>query len=122
MTPIEELKAEYKKRFAGKSIQVSPAPFNALVVASLHAMMDGKATAHQQKSLIEWIINKAARANGMHFADNERDSNFSMGRAFVGQQMLDLLRIPMINLAPDPTPPEPPETTPETVKTPKRSK
>ena len=117
MTPLEELKADYKKRFAGKSVQVTPAPFNALIVASLHAMMDGTATPHQQRMLIEWIINKAARANGMHYADNVRDSDFSMGRAFVGQQMLELLRIPMINLPPDPTPPEPTET-----KNPKRSK
>jgi hypothetical protein len=117
MTPLEELKAEYKKRFAGKPVQVTPAPFDQLIVASLHAMMDGTATPHQQKKLIEWIINKASRANGMHYTDHQADKDFAMGRAFVGQQMLELLRIPMINLPPDTTPPEPPET-----KNPKRSK
>ena len=120
MTPLEELKAEYKKRFAGKPVQVTPAPFDQLIVASLHAMMDGTASPHQQKRLIEWIINKASRANGMHYADTVRDSDFSMGRAFVGHQMLELLRIPMINLPPDTSPPERPPTS-ET-KNPKRSK
>lgn len=106
MTTIEQLSQKYSERFKGRSPQVTPAIFSRMIVASLHAMMDGTADSHQQKKLLEWIINGASRANAMHYADNMRDSDFSMGRAFVGQQMLELLKISRMSLPPDTTPPE----------------
>ena len=123
-TPTQELKAEYKKRFANNPPQTAPAQFDDFVIYSLHALADGNATPHQQKKILEWIINHASRANGMHYTEKQSDKDFSMGRAFVGQQMLELMRIPMMNLPPDTTPPERPPTPPETkpLKKPKKEK
>lgn len=86
---------------------IEPARFDDFVVTSLQALADGNATAHEQKKALEWIINEASIANGLPYQpDSPRNTDFALGRAFVGQQIIGILKIPMINFAPSETPPE----------------
>lgn len=85
-----------------------PAPFEDKHVAALQALLKGEATPWQQKLALEWIINDVSRAHALpYFPDNARDSDFAMGKSFVGQQILGLLKINMVNFN------HPPQTTDE---------
>ena len=71
------------------------------IVKSLQALSSGEATEHQQKKALQWIINDASGAYSPAFhsgADGERNTTFALGRAFVGQQIIGLLKINLIAL------------------------
>lgn len=84
---------------------LEPARLTDFVIHSIHALADGTATEHQQKKALEWIIQEASLLN-VTYQKDQRDQDFALGRAFVGQQILGILRIPMINFAISETPPE----------------
>lgn len=76
-----------------------PAPASEQEIYALQALYAGEATDHQQKMALQWIINHASGAYTPSFvkgADGERDTNFALGRAFVGQQIIGLLKINML--------------------------
>ena len=55
----------------------------------------------------QWVAcTKQRCATCLHWNPYQRDQDFALGRAFVGQQILGILRIPMINFAISETPPE----------------
>lgn len=74
-----------------------PAGWEPADVSAIQAMMEGRANDIQQRRAMEWIINKASMAGASQFrpggADGERETNFALGRAFVGQQILGLVKI-----------------------------
>ena len=56
--------------------------------------MDGTALAHQQIRAMAWLINVAAGTYDAHYHPSERDTAFALGRAFVGQQIVKLSKMP----------------------------
>ena len=72
-----------------------PARFEVADASALQALYDGKATAEQQKRALTWIITQASgeaffQPGGL---EGQRETEFGMGRAFVRQQILGLLKI-----------------------------
>lgn len=72
-----------------------PADFTQADVSAIQALSQGEATPEQQKRAFIWIM---AQASGESYfikggADGERETNFGLGRAFVRQQILGLLKI-----------------------------
>jgi hypothetical protein len=62
--------------------------------AALQALADGTATAMQQKLALKWIIEQAAMTYfNPYRRDSARDTDFSLGRQFVGQQIVGALKI-----------------------------
>lgn len=104
MTQTPKIKAERLKTLPPPS-PLEPGKLTDLIIHGVHALADGNATPHQQKKVLEWIINEASLV-AVTYQERQRDQDFALGRAFVGQQLIGILRIPMINLAPDETPPE----------------
>lgn len=75
-----------------------PVPYEKPDAASLQALERGEASAEQQKRALKWIIEQAAGTYDMHYwPTHERDTNFALGRAFVGQQIVKLLRINLMS-------------------------
>ena len=105
------LKADRLKPVKAPS-PLEPAKLTDLIIGGIHAMADGEATPHQQRKVLEWIIKEASLVN-VTYQSVQRDQDFALGRAFVGNQILGILQIPVINLAPDPTPPTPETTKPQ---------
>lgn len=63
--------------------------------AALQACARGSATAEQQKRLLDWIITKACATYDFAYrpGESDRDTNIALGRMFVGQQIVKLIRI-----------------------------
>ena len=70
-----------------------PAGYDMADVTALQAMAAGEADEIQQKRILAWIINQAAGTYEFHFYPTERDTSFALGRCFVGQQIVKLLKI-----------------------------
>ena len=66
-------------------------------IQALKALYQGEATEGQQRLALHAIVNKMARAHDVLYipGDNGRDSAFLSGRAFVGQQILMFLKLPV---------------------------
>jgi hypothetical protein len=117
MTQTPKIKADRLKPIPAPS-PIEPAKFDDVVVYGLHAMADGDASPQQQKKVLEWIINQASRAAGPgHYQpDSQRNTDFALGRAFVGQQIIGILKIPMMDFAISEQPPTPPTKKPNKTK------
>ena len=62
--------------------------------SALQALAEGKASEHQQKRALDWIITKASGAYDMSFRpDNERVTAFAEGKRFVGLSIIHELKI-----------------------------
>jgi hypothetical protein len=70
-----------------------PAEYDIPHASALQAMHAGTATAHQQQTALKWIIEQAAGTYEAHFYPTDRETSFSLGRCFVGQQIVKLLRV-----------------------------
>lgn len=86
-----------------------PAKFDDIHIHALQALRRGEATPHQQKAALEWIVNQASRTHKPHYHVTDRDTNFALGRAFVGQQIVGLLAIELVNFEIDRSPPPSPD-------------
>ena len=66
---------------------------------ALRAMYAGNATEHQQRLALKVIINKFSRAQDALYIPGSFDQTaFLNGRAFVGQQLLKFLNLPVGNI------------------------
>lgn len=70
-------------------------------VAALQALHRGDAEPEQQRQALDWLINSAAGTYEFHYYPSERDTSFALGRAFVGQQAVKLLKINLMSLRRD---------------------
>lgn len=71
-----------------------PSEYDDSDIRAIHALAAGKASEGQQKQAIEWIVHKAARTHDLAYRpgeDGRRETDFALGRAFVGQQILKML-------------------------------
>lgn len=60
---------------------------------AVQALVDGVAEPHQQKRALQWIVDRAAGTYEFNYYPGDRDTCFALGRAFVGQQIVKLMRI-----------------------------
>ena len=63
---------------------------------ALQALAKGKAAEHQQVLALDYIINVVAGNYDAHYhagPDGQRNTDFALGRAFVGQQIVKLLKL-----------------------------
>lgn len=69
-----------------------PADYDAADVEAMQACARGEANEHQQKRVVDWVINKAAGAYELSFRSDadggERETAFAEGRRFVGMQVV----------------------------------
>ena len=69
---------------------------------ALRAMYAGTATEHQQRLALKVIIHKFSRAQDALYIPGSFDQTaFLNGRAFVGQQLLKFLNLPVGNITDD---------------------
>lgn len=65
---------------------------------AIKALAAGTADIEQQKRALAWIINKGAGTYDMSYRpgyEGQRDTDFALGRAFVGQQIVKLINVPL---------------------------
>ena len=67
-------------------------------VLAFQALHRGEASDAQQKRALKWLIESAAGTYEFHFFPSERDTAFALGRAFVGQQVVKLLKLNLLAL------------------------
>jgi hypothetical protein len=74
-----------------------PPAFDNADAAAIQALGTGSASSAQQKRALDWIITKAAGTYDFPYrpggVEGERDTAIALGRMFVGQQIVKLLKI-----------------------------
>lgn len=75
-----------------------PADYDLPDIAAVKAVAAGEATPDQQRRALDWIIKTAAATYDEPFRSDadggERETNFALGRAFVGRQVVKLINMP----------------------------
>jgi hypothetical protein len=75
-----------------------PAKVTLVVATAIRALRDGKATEHQQKVALEWIVGDACGKRHFPYHDNERDTVLALGRLFVAEQIVGLFHVDLATL------------------------
>lgn len=79
-----------------------PADWDIADASAIQALQRGDASAEQQRRALGWIINTAAGTYDLSYRpggqDGERDTAFALGRVFVGQQIVKLMKISLTKL------------------------
>ncbi len=74
-----------------------PAPYELADVNAVQAVIAGTANPDQQRRAMRWVIEHAAATYDMAFRpggeDGRRDTDFALGRAYVGQQIVKLSKL-----------------------------
>lgn len=74
-----------------------PPSFEPTDAAALQALAKGTASAAQQKQALAWIIEKGAATYDFPYrpgaGEGDRDTCIAIGRMFVGQQIVKLLKL-----------------------------
>lgn len=70
-----------------------PAPFNSMHATAIQAVAAGNANDGQQKMALDWILKGACALNDWAYRDSERETCIGLGRHFVGQQIVGLMRV-----------------------------
>ena len=72
-----------------------PVGYGAKDVEAVQALARGEADAHQQKAVLDWVINQAAGTYELSFRSDadggERETAFAEGRRYVGLQLVKML-------------------------------
>lgn len=72
----------------------APPPWRTEDVGALQALAGGRAEPHQQKIALDYIIKSLAATYDMAYRpESARDTDFALGRQFVGQQLVFLLNL-----------------------------
>lgn len=83
-----------------------PVPYELAHVSSLQALERGEASPEQQRRALDWIIRLASGTYDFPYrpggSDGERDTNLALGRMFVGQQIVKMLRLNLAKLRREP--------------------
>lgn len=70
-----------------------PAKFQAADATALQAVAAGTANDIQQKRAIKWILEGACGLPVWAYRDSQRETDVALGRHFVGQQIMGLLKV-----------------------------
>lgn len=69
-----------------------PAPFSSSDAAALQALGAGTANDGQQKRALDWILKNACGLPIWAYRADERETYVALGRQFVGQQIMGVLK------------------------------
>lgn len=75
-----------------------PVEYELADVSAFQALERGEADEFQQKRALKWLIERAAGTYEFQYYPSDRDTSFALGRAFVGQQVVKLLRLNLSQL------------------------
>ena len=75
-----------------------PPQWDVADASAIQALVDGVAEPEQQKRALKWIVESAAGTYEFNFYPTDRETSFALGRAFVGQQIVKLMRINTSNM------------------------
>ena len=74
-----------------------PAAYELADVTAVQAVLAGTANPEQQRRAMRWVSEQAAGTYDMAYRpgaeDGRRDTDFALGRAFVGQQIVKLSKL-----------------------------
>ena len=70
-----------------------PPPYDLADASAFQALQRGEAEPFQQQRALKWIIEQASGTYEAHFYPTDRETAFSLGRCFVGQQIVKMLRV-----------------------------
>jgi len=79
----------------------TPAPFDLADAEAVHMLAAGTAEPAQQKRALKWIIESAAATYQWPFREVARETDIALGRQFVGQQIVGLLKLDLSKLRRD---------------------
>ena len=86
------------KRPSGAPLACAPADYDDDDIRAAQAVAAGVASAGQQKTFLDWVINKAALTYDQPYRPGMSDETyFACGRMFVGQQCVKLLKAKLKN-------------------------
>lgn len=75
-----------------------PPPYELADASAFQALQRGDASDEQQRRALKWLIEKAAGAYEFNFYPSDRETSFALGRCFVGQQVVKLLRLDLATM------------------------
>lgn len=81
---------------SGPPLACEPAPYDDTDIRAVQALAAGVANDGQQKQALDWIIKRAANTYDLAYRPGEegrRETDFALGRAFVGQQIVKMLKL-----------------------------
>ena len=78
---------------AAQQIGSQPAPFTSGDAAALQALAAGTANDGQQKQALKWILEGACQLPVWTYGKDERETNVALGRQYVGQQIMGVLKV-----------------------------
>jgi hypothetical protein len=70
-----------------------PAPFDSNDATAMQALASGTANDGQQKRALDWIIKDACALPLWAYRESQRETDIALGRQFVGQQIMGLLKV-----------------------------
>ena len=70
-----------------------PARYDIADASAIQALQDGTATPEQQQRALKWVILAASGMYDFHYYASARDTDFALGRAFVGQQIVKMTKL-----------------------------
>ena len=79
-----------------------PTQWDEADAGALQALYRGDAPEHLQRRALTFIIEKLSGTHDMHYHagdDGERNTAFALGRAFVGQQIIKLVKLHLPKLS-----------------------
>lgn len=69
-----------------------PAPITSSDAAAMQALASGVANEGQQKHALKWILDGACALPVWPYRESQRETDIALGRHFVGQQIVTLIR------------------------------
>lgn len=75
-----------------------PADYDIADVSAIQALSIGEASPDQQRRALKWLIEQGAGTYEFHYYPSDRDTAFALGRGFVGQQIVKLLKLNVSSL------------------------
>lgn len=74
-----------------------PPAYEKADVSAIQALASGLASPEQQKRALDWIIQQAAGTYDLAYRpggeEGSRDTTFALGRVFVGQQIVKMMKL-----------------------------
>lgn len=85
--------SEPRKRITRADSPYAIPDYIAADALAIQALVDGKAEPQQQKRAIDWIVMQASGTYEFNYYKTDRDTAFGLGRSFVGQQIVKLMKV-----------------------------
>lgn len=72
-----------------------PVEPDAAVVSGLQALRRGDCPPHLQQKVLQWLIDTSRNGGALYFPGDagRRDTDYALGRAFLGEQIVTFLRM-----------------------------